>query len=187
VKGLTIPDVISTDEDIELADRLIFWNEKKGRPRLRGRAVPPRSSDDEESDEDSFPSDGDGIFHSQSQNAEVTLKIWDQDKILAAQQKLQKELAKTTEYTVNEIIQVQREMLNLSIGDPATLQFVMQRQKQLLSDVRQSLAEQELEEAGGAKQNLAWPVTGRKSDRRKHERRKQSTDPGVRYASLSRK
>jgi hypothetical protein len=89
-----------------------------------------------ESDEDSsFPPNSHGIFHSLSQNAEATLKIWERDKTLAAAQwKLQEKLAKITEYAVNEIIQVQREMLNLSmIGGPETLQLLMQHHKEGLS------------------------------------------------------
>jgi hypothetical protein len=188
VKGLKIPDVISSNENIELADRLIFWNEKKGKPRLRGRAVPPITNDGEESDGDSFPSDGGGIFHSQTQNAEATLKIWDQDKTLAAQQKLQEKLSKTTEYATAGIVQVQRELLNLSIGDPEILKFLKQQQDELLSKVRQLLAGKQLEKSGGVRQQMAFPVTGRESSKRtKHEGRKRSTDPGVCYPSLSQK
>jgi hypothetical protein len=41
VEGLTIPEVTSSEGDIELADRLIFWNHKKCHLRVRGQTVPP--------------------------------------------------------------------------------------------------------------------------------------------------
>jgi hypothetical protein len=151
--------------------------------------VPPPTTDDEESDEeDSFQPNSDGIFHSLSQNVDITLKIWDRDKVLAAQQKLQEKLAKTTEYALANISQVHRETLNLSMGgDPETLELVMQLEKEVLSKTRQFWAEKDLEESGGVKHKLAsFPETGKKSSKRKRENRKQSsTNPGVLYGSHS--
>jgi hypothetical protein len=185
VEGLPIPEVSSTEEDIELADRLIFWNEIKRQPRVRGQTVPPRPPVDAESDEN-FPTgdDGiedDGIFHVTAELSQGTSGWRERDKTLKAQLALQAKLASTPEYGVAEMTQLFREQLNLARGDREVTEMFTHDLKESLSKVRQFLAKDRKEKSGGATREMAFSVSGRVKPNNQKETRRANTDPGVFY------
>jgi hypothetical protein len=190
VKGLKIPAVVQSDDDVEIADRLIFWNEEQRLPRLRGQPLPCRSEvyDNVES---CFPFDDhemdDGIFHTLSQHSEATIGMFERDRMQAAQRDLQQSLAQTSEYAVTEVNQLVREQLNLARGDRDAMNFLIHSQKDAVSKLRQWLVEQQQEKSGGVLQELSFSQSARNKPKRKIEKRKPNTDGGVSYGSLCKK
>jgi hypothetical protein len=185
VEGLPIPEVTCSEEDIELADRLIFWNQKMGQPRVRGQTVPPTIPVDAESFEN-FSQDDDGtndddIFRVTAELSQGTAGWQERDKTLKAQLALQAKLAATPEYGVAEMTQLFREQLNLARGDRELTEMFIEHHKEGLSKGRQFLAGDLREKSGGATQQTAFSVTGRFPPVNRQEKRKKNTDCGVFY------